>query len=276
MIVPIINKERDKDKLLELINNCGLTKTEISKRTASPPQGNGKISIQTMYDLESKKPDGKPDQLKVFQLKEILRVIGEHQNKEISIGQFLSPKIEKMSVVLEWNFKKGRYESPNLFKSKAKAIYFPNLIHTDPNTKAIITYPKTIEDVNFAQDEYYKDHKDEAMTFRKDARASLFNISYNDWHITQPDKLLWRTCLAKVKDKNYYFNFLPHKFTSENTAIGQRYLGYVYRQGLYTGGDKQMFWVPAHEYMELEFSEIYPIFVVDMAIDGENNILDLE
>lgn len=276
MIVPIINKERDKDKLLELINNCGLTKTEIAKRTAPPPEGNGKISIQTMYDLESKKPDGKPDQLKVFQLKEILRIIGDHQNKNISLGQFLSPEISKMRVVLEWNFKKGRYEAPNLFNSKAKAVYFPNLIHTDPNTKAIITYPKTVEDVNFAQDEWYKDNVNKVMTFRKDARISLFNTAFNDWHIRQPDRLLWRTCLAKVKNKNYYYQFLPHEFIAETKAIGQRYLGYVYRQGLYKGHSADKFWIPAHEYMELEFDEIYPVGVVDMALDGLNNILDLE
>ncbi len=274
MLMPIINKQYEKDKLMDLINSCGLTKSEIAKKTKNPPDGYGKVSIQTMYDLEFNKPENKPDQLKVFQLKEILRVIGEHQGREISLSQFLSPKIEKMSVVLEWNFRKGRYESPNLFKSKAKAIYFPNLIHTDPNTKAIITYPKTVEDVNFAQDEWYKDHKDEAMTFRKDARASIFNISFNDWHITNPDKLLWRHNLIKPKNKNYFFSFLPHEFVSQNKAVGQRYLGYVYREGHKEPNTK--YWMPTYDYMEVEFDEIYPIFVVDMAIDGENNILDLE
>ena len=70
-----------------------------------------------MYDLETKKPDGKPDQLKLFQLKEILRVIGKHQGKEISLGSFVSPELSKVRVVLEWEHSKQRFEVPNLLKS---------------------------------------------------------------------------------------------------------------------------------------------------------------
>lgn len=272
--MPIINKERDKERLLELINNCGLTKTEIAKRTEAPPIGNGKISIQTMYDLESKKPDNKPDQLKVFQLKEILRVIGNHQNKKISIGQFLSPEIQKMRVVLEWSFKNGRYERPDLFQSKAKAVYFPHLIHTDPDVKAIITYANTEREVNFAQDRWYKQYKDKVFKIRTDSRISLFNTSTHDLYLKEPDRLLYRHNLLKPKDKNYYFSFLPHEFVSQNKVKGQRYLGYVYRSG--NKNPDNEFWLPTYDYMEIEFDEIYPIGVLDMAIDGENTIIDLE
>ena len=33
MLVPILNKQYEKDKLMDLINSCGLTKTEIAKKT---------------------------------------------------------------------------------------------------------------------------------------------------------------------------------------------------------------------------------------------------
>ena len=39
MIVPIINKQYEKDKLMDLINSCGLTKSDIAKQTENHPIG---------------------------------------------------------------------------------------------------------------------------------------------------------------------------------------------------------------------------------------------
>lgn len=276
MLVPIINKQYEKDKLMDLINSCGLTKSEIAKKTKNPPDGYGKVSIQTMYDLEFNKPENKPDQLKVFQIKEILRVITLNQGREISLSQFLNPEISKVRVVLEWNFRKARFESPNLFKSQAKAVYFPQWISNNPNLKAVITYPKNDGDIDFAQDEWYKDHKDEKMNFRKDARVSIFDIEKNNWNINKKDDLLWRQCLVKVKDKNYYYSFVPHEFVNDYKIVGNRYLGFVYRKGQHAEFTDGNYFVPAHNYMTLDIDEIYPFTVMDISLDDENNILDLE
>jgi len=276
MLVPIINKQYEKDKLMDLINSCGLTKTQIAKKTKNPPDGYGKVSIQTMYDLEFNKPDNKPDQLKVFQIKEILRVITLNQGKEISLSSFLNPDISKVRVVLEWNFRKARFESPNLFDTQAKAVYFPQWINQNPNIKAVITYPKTVDDVDFAQDEWYKDHKNEILNFRKDARVSLFDSKNNEWNINKKENLLWRPCLVKVREKNYYYSFVPHKFINDNEVVGNRYLGFVYRQGQHKEFTDGKYFVPAHNYMTLKFDEIYPFSLMDFTLDDQNSILDLE
>ena len=276
MLVPIINKQYEKDKLMDLINSCGLTKTEIAKKTKNPPDGYGKVSIQTMYDLEFNKPENKPDQLKVFQIKEILRVITLNQGKEISLSNFLNPDISKVRVVLEWNFRKARYESPNLFNSQAKAVYFPQWINQNPNLKAVITYPKTTNDVNFAQDEWYKDHANERLHFRKDARVSLFDTKNNDWNNNKKENLLWRPCLVKVKDKNYYYTFTPHDFKSDNEIVGNRYLGFVYRKNNTDSDNNERYFVPAYNFMSLKFDEIYPYTLMDFTLDDKNSILDLE
>ena len=276
MLVPILNKQYEKDKLMDLINSCGLTKTEIAKKTKNPPDGYGKVSIQTMYDLEFNKPENKPDQLKVFQIKEILRVITLNQGKEISLSNFLNPDISKVRVVLEWNFRKARYEAPNLFNSQAKAIYFPQWINQNPNLKAVITYPKTTNDVNFAQDEWYKDHANERLHFRKDARVSLFDTKNNDWNNNKKENLLWRPCLVKVKDKNYYYTFTPHDFKSDNEIVGNRYLGFVYRKNNTDSDNNERYFVPAYNFMTLKFDEIYPYTLMDFTLDDKNSILDLE
>ena len=269
MIVPIINKQYEKDKLMDLINSCGLTKTEIAKATDNHPHGFGKISIQTMYDLEIKKPDGKPDQLKLFQLKEILRVIGNHQNKNISLGSFVSPDLSKVRVVLEWNHAKYRFEVPDLLNSPAKAIYFPNWLNQNPNIRAIVTHPNKLS----LQDEPDKTI-DYQYSYRKDSRISLFDLNKNNWNKIKPDYLLWRHCLVKVKDKNYYYQCIPHEFINEYKIITQRYLGYVYRTGVKNKDEK--FWIPTYEHMTLEYDEIYPITTIDVSMDDENTLIDLE
>jgi len=269
MIVPIINKQYEKDKLMDLINSCGLTKSDIAKQTENHPIGFGKISIQTMYDLETKKPDGKPDQLKLFQLKEILRVIGKHQGKEISLGSFVSPELSKVRVVLEWEHSKQRFEVPNLLKSKAKCVYFPNWINQNPNMRAIVTHPNKMA----LQDKPDK-NIDHQFEYRIDSRITLFDISKNNYHINKTSSLCWRHCIVKVRDKNYYYMCIPHKFYNEHKILTQRYLGYVYRYG--QKDKKFKYWIPSYDYMDLEFDEIYPVDTLDISLDDNNMLIDLE
>ena len=270
MQVPVLNKQYEKDKLMDLINSSGLTKSEIAKETQSLPHGFGKISIQTMYDLETNKADGKPDGIKLFQIKEILRVIGKKTGKEIPLGSFVSPELSKVRIVLEWNFKKHIFEVPNLLQNKAKCVYFPNWINQNPNMRAIVTYPpeKTIKEEKFDKT---IDHQYE---YRLDARISLFDISKNDWNIKQQKSLLWRECLAKIKDKNYYYMCLPQKFHDTNTVTIQKYLGYVYREGYQDPTIK--YWVPSYDIKKIEFDEIYPVDTLQISLDDENMLLDLE
>ena len=271
MIVPLINKQFEKDKLRDLVNNSGLSKSEISKRTKNPPNGYGKISIQTMYDLDTPTPPNKPDAIKLFQLKELLRVIGDEKKQEISLGNFVNPEISKIRIVLEWNHTEGRFETTNLFESSAKAVYFPNWVNLNKDIRAILSTPSN----NY----YHKTEKENENTFsdikNRQQRITLFDLSKKNWDVEKPDHLLWRHCLLKIKGKNYYWMVIPHEVLGKGVIKGQQYLGYTYRAGFYN--PKKFYWTPTYEgYEKILFDEIYPITTMDISLDAENIIIDLE
>ena len=258
MLVPILNKEYEKDKLLDLINSCSLNKKEIADLTQNPPDGFGKISIQTMYDLELKKPSDKPDQLKLFQLKEILRVIGEHRNEDISLSRFVSEEISKVRVVLEWNYKKKSFEAPDLMKTSPKALFFPNWINQINTVRACLTVPVL----------------DNKTSNWKDHRVCLFDDNKQDWNIHKKENLLWRPCIVKIKDHQDYVKGKIQKFYNDNVISFLRYLGYVHRKD--TSKSKEKNWIPTWEVMDkLEIERVYPLEAEEIVIDDISIILDL-
>jgi len=245
MIVPL-QKDFEKKKLLDEIDNCGLTKVEIAKKT-SDENGYGKISVQTIYDMYDQKHEPK-----LFQIKEILRVINEHKNINRTLAEFVSEEISRTPVVLYWNFELNKLEPPS-FRLPNRTVYFPS----------VINQPKTMRAIYFDPNGH---------TQRKDVNVSLFDINKiveccdNNKVL---DKYLHRYILAEDNDMNFFIGRLLkiHNdiiFMNVFAGIEETYVKkhdvYIYN---YTNKMK-----------EISYKNIYPLEVFDLSIEHHDIILD--
>ena len=245
MIVPL-QKDFEKKKLLDEIDNCGLTKVEIAKKT-SDETGYGKISVQTIYDMYDQKHEPK-----LFQIKEILRVINEHKNIHRTLAEFVSEEISRTPVVLYWNYELNKLEPPS-FRLPNRTIYFPS----------VINQPKSMRAIYFDPNGY---------TQRKDVNVTLFDVNKvveccNNNKVL--DKYLHRYVLVEDKNMNFYVGRLLKvlddiAFVNVFAGIEETYLKKhdVYIQNY------------ANKMHEINYKNIYPVEVFDLSIEHHDIILD--
>lgn len=245
MIVPL-QKDFEKKKLLDEIDNCGLTKVEIAKKT-SDEIGYGKISVQTIYDMYDHKHEPK-----LFQIKEILRVINEHKNIHRTLAEFVSEEISRTPVVLYWNYETNKLEPPS-FRLPNRTIYFPS----------IINQPKTMRAIYFDPNGH---------TQRKDVNVCLFDInkvvkSSNDYKVL--DKYLHRYVLVEDQNVNFYIGRLLKVLNDIAfvNVFGGIEETYVKKHDVYI-------YSYANKMQEISYKNIYPVEVFDLSIEHHDIILD--
>ena len=245
MIVPL-QKDFEKKKLLDEIDNCGLTKVEIAKKT-SDVTGYGKISVQTIYDMYDQKHEPK-----LFQIKEILRVINEHKNIHRTLAEFVSEEISRTPVVLYWNYETNKLEPPS-FRLPNRTVYFPS----------VINQPKTMRAIYFDPNGH---------TQRKDVNVALFDINKlvecceNNEDL---DKYLHRYILAEDNNMNFFIGRLLKVLKNDIfiDVFGGINETYVETHDIYVHK-------LTSKVQEMSFKNIYPIEVFDLTIEHHDIILD--
>jgi len=187
MFVPPLKKDYEKLKLLDLMDNCGLSKVEIAEKTRLIDEGGfGTIGVQTIYDMYGKKHEPK-----LYQVKEILRVINEHNKTKVTLAEFVNEEISRTPIVLSWNYEKNILEQPK-FTDTAKTVYFPSVINQPKTLRAILFDPI-------------------GHTSRTDAHLALFNTDSVIECCEEQEKLetlLHRNVLIEDHDGHFFYGTL--------------------------------------------------------------------
>jgi len=125
MKMKLLDAKRHLDYLNLVIKEKGHTARSLALLTDDKPNGYGKMSHQTIYDILKGKTE-----IKYWQLQEFSKILN------VKINTIISPSVNKLEIILYYNRDKG-YLEDRKYDQPIEVIYCLNAIDIKPSYKAL-------------------------------------------------------------------------------------------------------------------------------------------